>query len=209
MEVADSAGKWEITVVSDSVELPADAKEILKTEVSCADLDVRTRQDGLRDTAIIGGEKSGGVSLIAAGLAMRLLEVKDHGLKINLFPAEASEVKVLRTDFLIAANIAAVVILVLMLIAGGLAFMAKKASREIVIKSRDEQLQKAYSMIWKQEAMNWRIKQLSNRPSGLTKLLALQHEIDWPNFLNDVRNATPKTVRITSLSGKPDSKVVS
>lgn len=207
-EVADAGGRWEITIVSESVELPADAKEILKGQVHCVALDVSTYQEGLRDTAIIGAEKSGAASLIAAGLAMRLLEGKDHGLKINLFPPEASEVKLLRTDFLIAANAAAAGALVLMLIGGYLAFLCRNTSQNILIKSSDARLQKTYDMISKRDTLNQRIKQLADRPSGLTKLLGLQQDVDWLNFLNDVRAATPKTVRITNLTQNAGNKVV-
>lgn len=208
VEVADNAGKWGITVVCDSIELPTDAKEILKADVTCADLEVRTRQDGLRNTGIIRAEKSTGASLIAAGLAMRLLGVKDHGLKINLFPPEASEVKLLRTDFLMAANAMAVVILLMVLTTGVLAGVIRKTHAGIIKKEQNEQLQQTYTMIRKQGLMDWQIKRLSGKPSGLSKLMGLQEEVDWLNFLNDVRSSTPKAVRIISLSRSTKNKVV-
>ncbi len=208
VEVADSAGKWEITVVSDSVELPTDAEEILKAEVACVDLEVRSRQDGLRNTGIIGGEQSAGVSLIAAGLAMRLLDAKDHGLKINLFPPEASEVKLLRTDFLVASGAMAIVILLMVLAGGALAFVTQKAGQNAMRKSQNEQVQQTYDMIHEQNRIKQQIEQLSDKPNGLTKLLSLQQEVDWLNFLSDVRAVTPKAVRITNLSGGIRDKVV-
>ena len=158
IEVVDNACKWEITVVSEGVELPADAKETLKANVPCVDLEVRTRQDGLRETGIIGAEKSADVSLIAAGLAMRLLEAKDHGVKINLFPPEASEVKLLRKDFLIAANIMAVLILFFILSTAGLAYVIQKTNATVVKKSQSKQLQQTYDMIHKQDLVNQQIK---------------------------------------------------
>jgi Tfp pilus assembly protein PilN len=194
-------------VGNDSVELPADARETLKSEVPCIDLKVRTRQDGLRNTGITGGEQSAGASLIAAGLAMRLLDAKDHGLKINLFPSEASEVKLLRTDFLVASGAMAVVILLMVLAGGALAFITQKTSQGIVGKSRNELVQQTYDMIHEQDQIKQQIEQLSDKPNSLAKLRSLQQEVDWLNFLNDVRAVTPKTVRITNLSGGIRDKV--
>jgi len=208
VEVADSDGKWEITVVSDSIELPAEAKDILKTEIQCADLDIRTRRDGLRDTGIIGAEKSAGTSLVAAGLAMKLLDVKDHGLKINLFPPTASESKLLRTDFLLAANAMAITVLFLVLVNGVLTFAVKKTQTAITEKSRNEQLKQTFSMIHKLDLINQQIKQYSERPADLNKLQSLQRKVDWSNLFNDIRTSTPKTVRIVNLYGNVKNKVI-
>jgi len=208
VEVADSTGKWEITVVCDNVELPADARETLKAEVPCVDLEIRTRQDGLRNTGIIGGEQSAGASLVAAGLAMGLLDVKDHGLKINLFPPEASEVKLLRKDFLVAAGAMAIVISLMVLATGALSFVTQKTRAGIMEKGLSEQVRQTYDMIHEQDQIMQQIEQLSGKPNGLTKLQSLQQEVDWLNFLNDVRAVTPKAVRITNLSGGIRDKVV-
>ncbi len=208
VEFADNAGKWEITVVSDGIELPADAKEILTAEVACVDLEVRTRQDGLRNTEIIGGEQSAGASLIAAGLAMRFLEAKDHGLKLNLFPPEASEVKLLRADFLVASGAMTIVILLMMLATIALAFVAQETLAGVTKKGQNEQVQQTYNMIHEQDRIKQQIEQLSDKPSSLTKLRSLQQEVDWLNFLSDVRAVTPRAVRITNLSGGIRDKVV-
>jgi Tfp pilus assembly protein PilN len=207
-EFADNAGKWEITVVCDDVELPADARETLKAEVPCVDLEVRTRQDGLRNTGIIGGEQSAGASLVAAGLAMRLLETKDNGLKINLFPPEASEVKLLRKDFLVASGAMAIVISLMVLATGALSFVTQKTRAGIKEKGQSEQVQQTYDMIHEQDQIKQQIEQLSGKPNGLAKLQSLQQEVDWLNFLNDVRAVTPRAVRITNLSGGIRDKVV-
>jgi Tfp pilus assembly protein PilN len=208
VEFADNAGEWEITVVCDNVELPTDARETLKAEVRCVDLEVRTRQDGLRNTGIIGGEQSAGASLVAAGLAMRLLETKDHGLKINLFPPEASEVKLLRKDFLVASGAMAIVIAIMMLMTGALSFVTQKIRAGVTEKGLSEQVQQTYDMIHQQDQIKQQIEQLSGKPNGLTRLQSLQQEVDWLNFLNDVRAVTPRTVRITNLSGGARDKVV-
>ncbi len=206
VDVTDSAGKWEITVVADTMELPEDTQEALKAEVPCVDMKVITRRNALINT-VVGGH-SEEVSPVAVGLAMRLLDVKGHNLKVNLFPEKASEIKSLRKDFLVTANVIAAAVLILILVTGGIGLMIKKANRNIVAKVSSGALRDAYMMLWEQEAINWRTKLLADRPSGLTKLIGLQQDVRWASFLGDIRGSTPKTVRITRLSGTVKGKVV-
>jgi Tfp pilus assembly protein PilN len=136
------------------------------------------------------------------------LETKDHGLKINLFPPEASEVKLLRKDFLVASGAMAIVILLMVLAAETLAFVTQKTQAGIMKKSLSEQVQQAYDMMHEQDQIKQQIEQLSDKPNSLTRLRSLQQEVDWLNFLNAVRAVTPRAVRITNLSGGIRDKVV-
>jgi len=210
VEVPDSPGKWEITVVAgDCRQLPEDAQESLMAKVAPADLQVRTRETAYLDTPVaqspnIADEKP---SPVAIGLAMKLLDANGTNLRINLLPMEAAEVKAARKDALVTANIIAAVILVMILAVGALALMTKKVNKNIIHKKQILPLHGMHTLLRDSELIDRQIKQLSDAPDQLTGLLSSRRDMDWVRLLGDLSSGTPKTVRITNLFSKDNSKI--
>jgi len=207
VEVPDSPGKWEVTVVADSAQLPDDAEESLKAKVASTNLQVRTHENAWQDTPVGQNDSPDRPSAVAIGLAMKLLGIDGSNLRINLLPPEAAEVKTLRKDLLITANIAASLFVLMIFAVGALAVMTDKVNEKIARKKQTQSLRDAYALFREQTLVEKQIKQLSDRPDLLSSIANSRPDVDWAGLLNDIRKATPKTLRITDLLSKSHSKM--
>jgi len=203
VEAAHDSKKWEIAVVADDIQLPADSLKVLKANVTCGNLQVVTSENAWQDEPFNLGSGFDRPSVVAIGLAMGLLDANGYGLRINLFPSEVFELESVKRDLLLAANVLAMVTLAMVLVVGGLVLMVKRMNQNIIQKKPAQLLQETYTMLREQELINKQIERMSNRPN----LLSIDHDIDWSGLLEDIRKATPSTVRITSLSSQRGSKI--
>jgi len=207
IEAADSSGKWEVTVVADSILLPEDVEESLKAKITSASLQVRTDETACQDTLVAQDSSLEKPSVAAIGLAMRLLNINGGGLQINLLPPESTEVKSAKKHFLITANIIAAVLILMILAAGGLSLMANKINQSITHKKQTEQSQDTYILLREQESLDRQIELLSERPARLKGILDSRYSLDWAGILEDVRSRTPGAVRITNLYSKGNTEM--
>jgi Tfp pilus assembly protein PilN len=209
VEVPDCSGKWEITVIPDSVQLPKDAEESLKAKITDVNLHVETPQVALQDIPV-GQSRYIGTDIpspIAIGLAMKLLGINGSNLRINLLPPEAVEVKAAKKDILIAANILAAMFLLMVLAIGVLTLTTAKFNRKIAHDKQAQLYQNTHALLKEREMIDGQIKQLSDRPNRLNQILNSRDDVDWVHILNEIRNGTPKNVRITNLFSKGSSKI--
>jgi hypothetical protein len=210
VEVPDSCGKWEITVVADCMQLPDDAEGSLKAKIASTDLQLLTGEDISQATVVsqsgrfANRHRDNKPSPVAIGLAMKLLRTKTRNLGVNLLPPELARLRVIKKEALITANIAAAVLLIMILATNGPIWKIKSLNESISHKkaniSRDtDTLVK--ERIWLDEKINT----INNKLNQINKILGLHCDTDWPRLLNDIGKVTPKTVLITSLSSKANS----
>lgn len=207
VDVSDSFAEWEVTVVADGVQLPEDAEESLKAEVASTNLQVRTGEDAFHDTFV--GENSGfeSASPVAIGLAMKLLGVNGSDLRINLLPPESAEVKAVRRDALITANIAAALLLLMILAGGAVSMMTKRVNENITRIKRTELSVDTYAMLGEEKSADRQITALSEGLEQMNRISSSRKDLQWYHVLNDVRNATPGNVRIIDLFSKSNSRM--
>ncbi len=211
IEVPDSTGKWEAAIiVEDSVQLPAEAEESLAGEVGVDNLEIITGENTLHQMPIVrtGASEAAGASPAAVGLAMGLLGTHKTDLSINLIPQEVVATKALRTDTLISANIAAAVLLVTILIVVWLSMAIGKTNKNLMHKKRTELSQQMRTLLTDRKLLDEQIEQASRRIEGMNRILSSRHNPKWLEILNDVRNATPRNVRITRLTAGSDAKML-
>ncbi len=207
IEAADSSGKWEVTVVADSIHLPEDVEESLKAKITNASLQVRTDETACQDTLVAQDSSLEKPSVVAIGLAMRLLDKNGGGLRVNLLPPESAEVKSVKKHFLITANIIAAILILMIFSAGGLSLMTNKVNQNITHKKQTELSQDTYILLREQESLNRQIGLLSERPARLKSILDSRYSLDWASILEDVRSRTPGAVRITKLYSKGNTEM--
>jgi len=210
IEVPDSPGKWEISVVADgAMQLHQDAEEFLKAKVACENLQVKASEDAYQDTPI--RQSSAGTktkpSAVAIGLAMKLLAPDQGNLRINLLPPEAAEVKSLKKHAIITGNIIAAVLFVMVLAIGGLMLKIEKVNENIARKKQEQSLQDISELLKEEQLLDRQIKQLSEGPGRLNEILSSRGDGDWLGLLNDLRSRAPKTVRVTNLFSKAGSRM--
>jgi len=205
VEDVDSSGKWEVTVVTDRMELPRGCEESLKTKITKADVQVRTGEDVCQDTVVVQNDSPEKASVVAIGLAIGLLKKNDNGLRINLVPPESAEIRAVKKQLCIAAGIIAAVLLLMILGSKGLSLMADKMNRDIAHRKQTELSQDTYTLLGEQDLLDKQIKQLSDRPAQLSSILGSRYAMDWAGVLEDIGKRTPKTVRIINISSRDSS----
>jgi Tfp pilus assembly protein PilN len=209
IEVADGSGKWEVTIVADDVELPDDAAASLRDNIAGAGVEVRTGDNACQDTLIDQSGCKGQPSALAMGLAMGLLGVRQNGLKINLVPPESAEVKATKKQVILTAIVIAVVLPLLMIAAGmGLNRLADKTKAGISDKKQAELSGESYTAFRELVSLGKQIDLLSKRPDEISEILDSRPVLDWAKILNDIKNKTPKKVRITELYSTGDTGIV-
>jgi Tfp pilus assembly protein PilN len=210
IEVADSAGKWEITVVTDGMQLPGDAETSLKAKVESADLEVRTGENACQDIIVDQNSNKGQSSALAIGLAMGLLDARQIGLRINLVPPESAEVRAVKKQLVLTTIVIVLAIPLLMMAAGaGFARFADKIKTSTIDSNQAELLENTHTTFTELELLNQQINLISNEPDELNRILGSRPDLDWAKILDDVRVRTPEAVRITELSvGSKDGIVL-
>lgn len=223
VEVPDSSGKWEITVVADDVQLPRGAEGVLKAKVANADLQIMTNED-ICQAAVVHqsrGSAKGEVlphsgladcqrtdkpSPVALGLAMKLLDADTHKLGVNLLPPEVARLRTTQKGTLITVNILAAVMLIMILAVIVPEWKIKKLNENISSK-KVNLFQDARSLFGKRALVNKQIDAASKQIDQINAILDSHHDTDWPGLLNDIKKAIPKTACITNLSGGASSRV--
>jgi len=205
VEAVDSSGNWEITVVTDSMELPQSFDESLKTEIKSENVQVRTGQSIRQDTVIEQKDGREKASAVAIGLAIGILNQNDNGLNINLVPPESAEVRVAKKQLFVTAAIIAAMPLLMVLTGTGLSLRANNVKKDIAENMQAALSQDTYTLLNEQELLDRQIKQISDIPAELSSILDSRPSMDWAGILEDVRKRTPKSIRITNLFSRDSS----
>ena len=208
VEVEDSSGKWEVTIVADSVQLPEEAEASLKATIENADLEVRTRQNACRDTIVDYKNCKGQPSTLAIGLAMGLLSVQRTGLIVNLVPPESAEVKAVKKQ--LALTIAAIVVaipLFMLVVGAGFNQLADKTKKNIAQSVQAEMSQDMKTLFKERQLLERQIELLSKRPDELNDILGSRPNLDWAKILDDIRIQTPEELRITAMQSTGNAEI--
>jgi len=202
VEVSASPGKWEATVLVDSMQSPEGLGELLKSRFPNMAVEVRTADDAYQDTPL--GLLKDGVadrpSPVAIGLAMRMLGLDAADIKINLLPPEVVKLRTTGRDALVAANVAAVIFLLMVLAVDVPALMVERVHKDIISKKETLLQQDTQTLVKEQQMLDGQIGALSAQLDQMQKISGLRRDVDWRGVLDDVRKATPAAVRLTTLS---------
>ncbi|MHC4424860.1 MAG: pilus assembly protein PilM [Planctomycetota bacterium] len=195
LEVHDEHNKWHVTLVANiSGESVSEATESLRARLDPVELEVRTLEHA-RLT-------------IAVGLAMKLLDVPDGGLNIDLLPPELMEAKSAEKQTLVIANIAAAIIFLIILSIGFLSSKVEKVSADIKRKKQTQVGRNTPALLNEQALLQGQITDVSEKLDLMNNALSTGSVLGWDQILTDIRLATPKTVLITELISSDNSKML-
>jgi Tfp pilus assembly protein PilN len=203
VDVVDNPGKWEVTVFADTGQLPQDAEERLKSKIQAGSLQVRTKNDAYLDTPInvpAAGQNSEQSSPVAVGLAMNLLMAQRDDIRLNLMPPQIVQIKEAQRDALIAVNVVVALLLLMVLAVDGPAYMAERISRVAAAKKTLVAGQNTEAMLERNRQLDTRLQALSSRLDSIAQISASHNDVNWAQLFENVRKATPGSVRIVSLS---------
>jgi Tfp pilus assembly protein PilN len=203
VEVMDNTGKWEIAVFADIAQLPQDAEAILKSRVQAGSLQVRTSKDAYLDTVVGGqtkGDKNEQPSPVAVGLAMNLLVAQREDARLNLMPPQIMQIKEAKRDVMVAAIVVAAILLLMVLAIAVPAYMIEKVSGNTAGKTARVSVHNTDKMFEKNRRLDAKLQALSGRLDSIAKISASYSDVNWVQLFINIRNATPASVRIVSLS---------
>jgi Tfp pilus assembly protein PilN len=197
-------GPWEVTLVADGRQLPDDAQENLEAALAGADIQLLAGDD-LSQTTIVPQSRrvfrprsTGKPSLTAVGLAMKLLGVNPGNLGVNLLPARAVRLRAVRTRVLIAANVIAAMVLIVLLAAGSTTWKVNQLGRGIAAKN-SRLFEDTRSLVEKKKLLQQQEKTLSAKLDSIDKMLGASVQTYWPDVLSDIALNRPKTVCVTNV----------
>lgn len=204
-EVADTVANWEIVVVADDKVLAGDAEQVLKKAVSTGSVRVRSGQGVLQETTWAESSCNEAASAVAIGLALRLLNTDGGDVQVNLAPPESSEVRAVKSHALVTANIVALLMLFMIVGAGGLGLMTNHIKERIRQGNQGGRPEALHTLLQEEQSLERQLKQLSTRPEQLDIASGARDAQCWSEILNDIRTRTPQSVQITDLDGKKES----
>ena len=186
---------WQVTLVADiRSESVRGTTEWLSARLSPAKLQVRTLEHA-RLT-------------MAAGLAMKLLNNQEGGLNIDLLPPELKRAKLAETRTLVIANVAAAVILLMILSTGFFVAKVQKAIAGARQAGHTQVRQDTATLLSEQALVQEQITDISNTLDMMDNVLSAESVLWWGQVLADIRLATPQAVQITGLVSSDNSKVL-
>jgi Tfp pilus assembly protein PilN len=203
VEFVDNPGKWEITVFADTGRLPQDAEERLKSKIQAGSLQVRTKNDAYLDTPVnvpAAGKNNERPSPVAVGLAMNLLMAQRDDVRLNLMPSQIVQIKEAKRDVLIAVNVVMALLLLMVLAIAAPAYMIEKISGNTAGKMARVSVRNTDKILEKNRHLDARLQALSNRLDSIAKISASYSDVNWVQLFMHIRDATPASVRIVSLS---------
>ena len=206
LQLGEKCGNWEVTVVTDK-----DAKligqHLLPGKIHGVELKVVPKEDAYIDTPLGDKNYKKKPSAVAVGLAMKLLNLPDSGLNINLLPPEVAEVKSVVKQTMIVANVAAALFFLMMLGTGFLSMRVKEINADIAKKNPGPLFNEMKILVGRQTLLDKKIANLYSNLDSITTALAKGSVLRWGAMLDDIAIAIPKKVWITELESRNNSKI--
>jgi hypothetical protein len=192
LKAFDKHNKWHVTLVANiNGQTVPEATESLKEKLGPAEIEVESMEHAHLT--------------MAAGLAMKLLNVPDPGLNINLIPKELTEANSAEKQTLMIVNIAALIIFLLILHVGFLIAKGNKVGTHIEQDKQTQVERNIPELLNEQALLQKQITEVSQKLDVTQDALSSCLPLNWGQVLSDIRQATPKTVRLTGLRSSDNS----
>ena len=208
IEVDSAEEKWEILTVLENPTVQANDLEFALQKSFGLNANVCCSATVYDDTILVKNDKIERCSITAAGLAMRQLQVSGSGLAMNLIPVEAKEAKAAKKFALIAANIAAVVLLITFASAGFLRVRLEQTQKIMEQRKENGTQGNIEQLLDDQRHVNMQIAYLCDKKKRMREIFETKEEFLWPQILEDIRKNTPAALYITSISNRDDADLV-
>ncbi|MFC1675679.1 pilus assembly protein PilM [Planctomycetota bacterium] len=208
VEVYDSSEKWEVNIVTpNSMQLTRGIEDSLMAAIDCDFVNLRTSDDACQDTMAIKKYLTGTASTVAIGLAMRLLKPESVNFKINLFPDNIAKLKVVKKDALVSINIAAVVLVFMVLAAGALSMMVKNVTGKPDNRKQMRVSESTHDIVEEKKYLDQQVKDISAKLDNINKIISSHTDLDWLGLMDNVRTSTPLKLCITRMYSYNNSAV--
>ncbi len=206
-EVLEKRGKWEVEVITDECSsLPKERMDALSSLLTdTVELKIRTFKEASIDTPLVNPDSAANTSAVAIGLAMKLLQSQDFTPDVNLLPLKLLRAKSVEKQGWVIANIAAVVLLLMILSIGLFNTKLNKLNRNTDRKMRTEAIGNMRALLHEWTLLDEQVKDTSQKLSSMGVAARDDYFLRWDQILDQVARAIPRSVRIHSLSSDDGS----
>jgi len=201
IEVEPGAGtKWEFVVALDTDAIEAGDLEFFLQKKFGVEAHVCSSSTLCDETAIEKDDVANQASITAVGLAMERFEPAGSKLKIDLMPAEVKEIKVSKRLMLLTANVAAGILLLMLIIAGVVRIKLAKIDRPGPDLQQVNPVTNMELLLKRSNLIDAKIAELSTKRTKISEFFEGDNTSNWAGILDDIRYKTPVTLCITRLS---------
>jgi len=200
IEVEETDDKWEIIVEFDDIGIQEAKFSQAFNEKFDSQAQICSASTIYSDTNIAENTSIKMASVTAVGLAMKHFGSGGANIDINLVPPEAEEKKARKKFLLINANIAAVILLFVFLIAGIVGFRFNATDQEMESRVQNNLTTEIEKLLSRQRILNHEISYLSDKKSSMDGVFGAAQVHNWPRILNDIRQRTPVSLCITTIN---------
>ncbi|MBN2590288.1 MAG: pilus assembly protein PilM [Sedimentisphaerales bacterium] len=199
--ISKQYNKWQINVFTPESNILSNEKDnIFKSMLSDKiTLSIHTPENAYLDTPIEVKNTKKKPSAVAIGLAMKLLILSNDDLNINLVPSEAVIAKSREHKTLVMANIAAALIVIVIISA---MFFNTKIVNVKASSGRDSNEfsgENTQLMLIEKGQLDKNIKQMSEKINDIMSVIKTDSVYKWSEILSDIGSAIPKNNRLTSI----------
>jgi len=156
---------------------------------------------------ICQGLSTADFSPVAAGAAMKLLDVDDSAININMLPNEISEIRKSRSQLIIIANIAAVILVLVFMYIGLLVGKTAEIKNTLSRKKQSQSNINIPQLIQTRADVNSTTERITKHINALDTALKDGIWRNWALVLAEVCTKAPATVQIQDLRSQDSSKL--
>ncbi|MHC5060840.1 MAG: pilus assembly protein PilM [Planctomycetota bacterium] len=197
---AGANAKWEFVIALDTIAIDANDMEFSMQKKFGIEAHVCSSETIYTDTTLKKNAVADRTSLTAVGLAMKSLDVPGSQVKIDLLPPEIKEKKIAKQLVLVTANIAAVILLVMLVSAGIVRVRLNHIQGPSLQLQQNDPAENMESLVAQKKSADTRIEELSLKKVNIDELFKGNNIIDWGRVLDDIRHKTPADLYLTRLS---------
>jgi len=138
-------------------------------------------------------------SIVAIGLAMKLLAFNNSDLNINLVPSEAIQAKSREKKTLVLANIAAALITIMILSVHYFNMEIASVKASSIENSSEISSEDTKRMLLEQRDLDNEIEQISKKHEQIENTIRIESAAKWGPIFQEIGSMIPKQTRLTNV----------
>jgi type IV pilus assembly protein PilM len=186
-------------LVRNRPQLPATVVEYLKASTGDALTVIDSASDVSEERS--AGDRSAKTvpSPVALGLALKQLGSEAQGNRINLLPDEVKQTRSLFRHALAVANVAALILLGMLLSLHIVTFKANRVRQQIDRTIRGQDVSGTPALVGETRSLDDRIRQAERHIETMQQALDGATAVDWPGTMRAIDDSAPADVRVRRL----------
>jgi len=213
IEAAETAGdsdKWDTIIAFDGTSTDADDLKDRLEKMMNSQVHICCKKRVYSDTLIEQNDSIEEASIVASGLAMKAFvgSESSFNININLVPPEAEDVRATKKFALVTANLSAVALLCVFLIAGVVRMKLNKIPQEAQAGTQEVSNSDIGHLLSRGHDISDKIVVLTEKKNRMSRVFEGSYFGDWSQLLEEIRKNIPTAMNITGLSCRDGASLI-